>query len=345
MYGFCYGNQCIPGSTTDIAPGKTKPLFALPTTMTVAFVALALERFLGFPGPLRRLIGHPASWLYRFTGVFAMLLPGADAGRTHASLRGALFCLAAMSATLALAIALTTWLRPLPWAWCWEAVLAVPFLQQYATRVRARAVAAALSGADMVQAARAVAVINPASPLPETVAQAVRRTIEAMAWNLSTGIVTPAFWLALFGLPGIIAIASLHAVERRAAASHPQAAGPARALLTSARFLPCKLAGLLVTGAASMVSPAAGTRALEHIHADARLDRLRDANWPRAAFAGVLSIRLGGPEAPGQTERTDHWIGNGSREPALPELRAGLRLLATTLTLFTILMGIAAAFA
>jgi adenosylcobinamide-phosphate synthase len=224
-------------------------------------------------------------------------------------------------------------------------VLAVPFLQQYATRMRTRAVAAALSGADMAQAARAVAVINPASPLPGTMAQAVRRTIEAMAWNLSTGIVTPAFWLALFGLPGIIAIASLHAVERRAAASHPQAAGPARALLTAARFLPCKLAGLLVTGAASMVSPAAGTRALEHIHADAGLDRLRDANWPRAAFAGVLSIRLGGPEAPGQTERTDHWIDNGSREPALPELRAGLRLLATTLTLFTILMGIAAAFA
>lgn len=313
--------------------------------MTVAFVALALERFLGFPGPLRRLIGHPSNWLYRFTGIFALLLPGANSGRTQASLKGALFCIAAMSATMALAVALTAWLRPLPWAWCWEAMLAVPFLQQYATRIRARAVAEALSGGNVTEAARAVAVINHASPLPETEPQAVRRTIEAMAWNLSTGIVTPAFWLALFGLPGIIAIATLHAVERRAAESHPQAVALVGALLTAARFLPCKLAGLLVTGAASMVSPSAGARALEHIHADAPLDRLRDANWPRAAFAGVLSIRLGGPEAPGQTQRTDHWIGNGSREPALPELRAGLRLLATTLTLFTVLMGIAAAFA
>lgn len=320
-------------------------MFALPTTMTVAFVALALERFLGYPGPLRQLVGHPSNWLFRFTGVFSLLLPRPTAGRVQASLRGALFCIAAMSATLALAIALTAWLRPLPWAWCWEAVLAVPFLQQHATRVRARAVAQALSDGNMKEAARAVAVINQACPLPETAAQAIRRTVEAMAWNLSTGIVTPAFWLALFGLPGIIAIAGLHAVERRAAESHPQAVVLVGALLTAVRFLPCKLAGLLVTGAASMVSPSAGARALEHIHADARLDRLRDANWPRAAFAGVLSIRLGGPEAPGQTERTDHWIGNGSREPALPELRAGLRLLATTLTLFTVLTGIAAAFA
>ena len=334
-----------PVSAPDDPAGVTHPLFALPTTMTVAFVALALERFLGFPAPLRRLIGHPASWLYRFTGIFAVLLPGAGTGRTQASLRGALFCLAAMSATLVLAIALTAWLRPLPWAWCWEAVLAMPFLQQYATRMRARAVAAALSGGNLTEAARAVAVINPSSPVPETVAQTVRRTTEAIAWNLSTGIVTPAFWLALFGLPGIVAIGALHAVERRTAASHPQAAGLAGALLTAARFLPCKLAGLLVTGAASMVSPAAGARALEHIHADARLDRVRDANWPRAAFAGILSIRLGGPEMPDQTERTDHWVGNGSRDPALPELRAGLRLLATTLTLFTILTGIAAAFA
>lgn len=221
----------------------------------------------------------------------------------------------------------------------------MPFLQQYATRMRARAVAAALSDGNLTEAARAVAIIYPASPVPQTVSQAVRRTIEAMAWKLSTGIVTPVFWLALFGLPGILAVAALHAVERRAAASHPQAAGLVGALLTASRFLPCRLAGLLVTGAACMMSPSAGARALEHIHADARLDRVRDANWPRAAFAGILSIRLGGPEMPGQTERTDHWIGNGSREPALPELRAGLRLLATSLTLFTILAGIAAAFA
>ncbi len=320
-------------------------VFALPTTMTVAFLALALERFLGFPGPLRRWIGHPAKWLDRFTGIFAVLLPGRQAAATYAGVRGAMFCALATGATLALAIALTTWLRPLPYAWCWEAVLAIPFLQQYATRMRARAVATALSRGNLDEAAQAVAIIDPAAAAPETMAQAVRRTVEAMACNLSTGIVTPAFWLALFGLPGIVTIAALASVERHASAAHPAAAVPVRALLAAGRFLPCKLAGLLVTGAASMVSPPAGARALEHIHADARFDRTRDANWPRAAFAGVLSIRLGGPEVPGQTQRTDHWIGNGARDAEEADLRAGLRLLATTLTLFTVLAGLAAAFA
>ena len=320
-------------------------MIVLPTTMTVAFLALALERFLGFPGPLRRLVGHPASWLDRFTGIFAVLLPGSQAAAPLAALKGALFCAIATGATMALTLALTAWLRPIPYAWCWEAVLAVPFLQQYATRIRARAVAAALSRGNMDEAAHAVAVIAPRAVAPETRPQAVRRTVEAMAWHLSTGVVTPAFWLALFGLPGIVCVAALASVERHAATAHPASAHPVRLLLTAARFLPCKLSGLLVAGAASMVSPSAGARALEHIHADARFDLVRDANWPRAAFAGVLSIRLGGPEAPGQTQRTDHWIGNGSRDADEADLRAGLRLLATTLTLFTVLAGLAAAFA
>jgi adenosylcobinamide-phosphate synthase len=313
--------------------------------MTVAFLALAIERFLGFSSPLRKLIGHPTRWLDRFTGIFAMLLPGNQAAKLQATLRGAMFCIVSVGASLALSTALTGWLRPLPYAWCWEAALAVPFLQQYATRMRARAVAAALSRGNMDEAAHAVAAINPEAPAPQTPAQAVRRTIEGMAWNLCAGIVTPAFWLAVFGLPGIVTIAALGAVERHAVTANPTSAAPVRLLLSAARFLPCKLAGLLVAGAASMVSPSAGARALEHIQADARFDRTRDANWPRAAFAGVLSIRLGGPEAPGQTQRTDHWIGNGARDADEADLRAGLRLFATTLTLFTVLAGLAAAFA
>ena len=319
-------------------------MFVLPTTLTVAFIALALERFLGFPSPLRRLIGHPVEWLQRFAGIFAALLPGAEASRSRKLFMGTAFCLVSLSATLALAAAFTAWLRPLGYAWCWEAVLAVPFIQQYATRVRVRAVTDALSNQDIPRAAQAVSILSPDMPAPETEAQAVRRAVEAMARNLVTDVVTPAFWLALFGLPGIIAVATLDAVLLRTGSDQATSATP-RALLLAARFLPGKFAGLLVAGAASLLSPSAGARALEHIHADARFDKVRDASWSRAAFAGVLDMRLCGPETPGQTQRTDHWIGNGSREPGVKHLRHGVRLFATTLTLFTLLTGLAAAFA
>lgn len=319
-------------------------MFALPTTLTVAFVALALERFLGFPSPLRKLIGHPIDWLYRFTGIFAVLVPSAEGTRARKLVMGGAFTLIAMGVTLILAVALTSWLRPLGYAWCWEAVLAVPFIQQYATRVRARAVATALARNDMSAARDAVHMLEPEAAPPETEPEAVRRTVEAMAKRLVSDIITPVFWLALFGLPGIITIAALEAVLRRIGNDGTTSA-LARAIAHAARFLPGKMSGLLVTGAASLLSPSAGARALEHIHADARFDRVRDANWARAAFAGILKIRLAGPESPGQTQRTDHWIGNGTRDASLSDLRTALRLLATSLTLLTILTGLAAAFA
>jgi adenosylcobinamide-phosphate synthase len=319
-------------------------MFALPTTLTVAFIALALERFLGFPSPLRKLTGHPINWLYRFTGIFAVLVPGAEGSQARKLVMGGAFTVLAVMATLALTLALTSWLRPLGYAWCWEALLAVPFIQQYATRVRARAVAAALVRNDIKAATEAVHMLAPDAVPPGTEAQAVRRTVEAMAKRLVSDIVTPVFWLALFGLPGIVTVAALEAVVRRTADDRSTSA-LARALMRAARFLPGKLSGILVAGAASLLSPSAGARALEHIHADARFDRVRDANWARAAFAGILKIRLAGPETPGQTRRTDHWIGNGTRDATLTDLRAAMRLLATTLTLLTILAGIAAAFA
>jgi adenosylcobinamide-phosphate synthase len=319
-------------------------MFALPTTMTVALVALTVERLLGFPSPLRRLIGHPIDWLTRFVSVFDALVTGETGSRAGKVIRGTAFCLLAVTCSGVLAFAFVSWLRPLPYAWCWEGIVAVPFLQQYATRVRARTVSEALAR-DNFEAARSAALMfTPAGEAPQTEPQAVRRTVEMMAHSLATNIVTPLFWLALFGLPGIICVAALDAINRHTA-NDPGTNWCARTLLFAARFLPGKIAGVMVAGAASLLSPAAGARALEHIHEDGKFDQVRDANWSRAAFAGALDIRLGGPEIPGQTLRTDHWIGTGERDPGVKALRAAQRLLANTLTLLTVLMAIAAAFA
>ncbi len=336
----------LPRRGITLTPSRRpdQRMFALPTTMTVALVALALERFLGFPSPLRRLIGHPIEWLARLVGVFDALVTGETGSRPGKLLRGAVFCLLSVTSAVVLAFAFTSWLRPLPYAWCWEAIAAMPFLQQYATRVRARAVSEALARNNLVEARAEALVFTPEGEAPETGPQAVRRTVEMMARSLVTDIMTPMFWLALFGLPGIICVAALDAVDRQTARD-ASINRFAHTVLFAARFLPGKLAGVLVAGAASLLSPSAGARALEHIHADGRFDRVRDANWTRAAFAGALDIRLAGPEIPGQTRRTDHWIGTGEREPGVRQLRAGQRLLANSLTLLTLLMAIAAAFA
>ncbi|MEM9473227.1 MAG: CobD/CbiB family cobalamin biosynthesis protein [Pseudomonadota bacterium] len=311
--------------------------------MTVAFVALALERALGYPSPLRRFIGHPANGLYLLNGVFAALVPDAGAAATRRVIMGAAFCLLSVSVTLALAIVATVTLRTFPYAWFWEGLLAVPFLAQYALRVRARAVADALdTDLGAAQGALTHLVNHDLSQLDKS--ETARGCLEALAQNTATAVVTPAIWLALFGLPGIIAVSALSAVHRRLGGDH-KARTFARLLDTAANYLPARLTGLLFAGAASMTSPSAGARALEIIWQDAgKADNLI-SGWPECSVAGALDIRLGGPRLYGDSWVERNRFGDGVEHVTTQDLRAGLKLLAQTLTLFTLLVGIAAAFA
>lgn len=306
-------------------------------------MALALERALGYPSPLRRFIGHPANGLYLLNGVFAALVPDAGAAATRRVIMGAAFCLLSVSVTLALAIVATVTLRTFPYAWFWEGLLAVPFLAQYALRVRARAVADALdTDLGAAQGALTHLVNHDLSQLDKS--ETARGCLEALAQNTATAVVTPAIWLALFGLPGIIAVSALSAVHRRLGGDH-KARTFARLLDTAANYLPARLTGLLFAGAASMTSPSAGARALEIIWQDAgKADNLI-SGWPECSVAGALDIRLGGPRLYGDSWVERNRFGDGVEHVTTQDLRAGLKLLAQTLTLFTLLVGIAAAFA
>ncbi len=306
-------------------------------------MALTLERFLGYPSPLRRLIGHPANGLYVLNGVFTALVPDAESSPARRVIMGAAFCLLAMSVTLALAVVATTTLRSLPYAWFWEGLLAVPFLAQYALRVRARAVADALN-TDLAAAQNALShlVNHDLSQLDKS--ETARGCLEAVAQNTATAVVTPAFWLALFGLPGIIAISALSAVQRRLAGDN-KARLLAKSLDIAVNYLPARLTGVLFAGAASMTSPTSGARALEIIWQDAGKAGNLISGWPESAMAGALDIRLGGPRRYGDTWVERNWVGDGIEHLTIQELRAGFKLLAQTLTLFTLLVGIAAAFA
>ena len=89
-------------------------MLEISATLTVAFVALALERLLGYPSPVRRMLGHPANGLYMLNGVFTALVPDPESTAVRRTVMGATFCLLSVGVTLILAIVATTALRTLP---------------------------------------------------------------------------------------------------------------------------------------------------------------------------------------------------------------------------------------
>lgn len=121
-----------------------------------------------------------------------------------------------------------------------------------------------------------------------------RSAIESAAENLSDGVVAPALWFLLFGLPGLLAYKAVNTADSMIGYLSPRYAefGWAAARLDDVlNFVPARLtAALLSVGAGRPI----GWR---DIAQDARLHRSPNAGWPEAAMARALDISLAGPRS------------------------------------------------
>ncbi len=121
-----------------------------------------------------------------------------------------------------------------------------------------------------------------------------RAAIESAAENLSDGVVAPAFWFLLLGLPGILAYKVIntadsmigHRTER-----HEEFGMGAARLDDAVNWIPARLTCLLIALSNGVWS---GFRSLA---GDAALHRSPNAGWPEAAIAAVLNIALSGPRS------------------------------------------------
>lgn len=114
--------------------------------------------------------------------------------------------------------------------------------------------------------------------------------IESLAESFCDGVVMPAFWFALLGLPGLFAAKAINTADSLVGHRTPrfEAFG-----WTSARaddliaFIPARLSGALIC--------LAGRGGWRIMVRDARYHVSPNAGWPEAAMAGVLGRLLGGP--------------------------------------------------
>lgn len=114
--------------------------------------------------------------------------------------------------------------------------------------------------------------------------------IESLAESFCDGVVMPAFWFAVAGLPGLFAAKAIntadsmvgHRTDRFAAFGWASARAD-----DLAAYLPARLSAVLIC--------LAGRGGWDVMRRDARHHASPNAGWPEAAMAGVLGRRLGGP--------------------------------------------------
>ena len=182
------------------------------------------------------------------------------------------------------------------------------------------AVAAALEES-LDEGRRAVARIVGRDPASLDEAGVARAAIESAAENFADGVVAPAVWLAVAGLPGILVCKAINTADSMIGHRNERYAafGWAAARLDDLlNLVPARLAGLLLAG---------GTGAMRIMWRDAARHRSPNAGWPEAAMAARLDLALAGPRRYGGVMVEDAWLNpEGRRAPRAKDARAACRV-------------------
>ncbi|WP_136656475.1 adenosylcobinamide-phosphate synthase CbiB [Nitratireductor sp. XY-223] len=125
-----------------------------------------------------------------------------------------------------------------------------------------------------------------------------RAAIESLSENFSDGVVAPALWYAVFGLPGILFYKMLNTADSMIGHRNERhgAFGRAAARLDDlANWPAARLSAVLIAAGALIVrGGGAARRALDAARRDAALHRSPNAGWPECAMAGSLGLALAG---------------------------------------------------
>ncbi|HEV7251533.1 MAG TPA: adenosylcobinamide-phosphate synthase CbiB [Mesorhizobium sp.] len=301
--------------------------------LTLAGLALLFERFCGYPDGLFRLIGHPVTWIGRLIAwLDRRWNRDADPPKTRRR-AGVAALLVLLLAALLSAWALQSLLLGSPWGLLLLAVPASSLLAQKSLQIHVRAVADVLEGGGLPAGRKAVSMIVGRDPEKLDEAGVARAAIESLAENFSDGVVAPAFWLALLGLPGAAAYKAVNTADSmigHRTARHEQF-GWASARFDDLVNLPAsRLTALLLILAAFLVPVASPRAAWKAVWRDAPKHRSPNAGWPEAAMAGALGLALNGPRFYGGVLAHDAFMGEGGRrEAAAQDIRRALRLYRT----------------
>ncbi|MEM6848897.1 MAG: adenosylcobinamide-phosphate synthase CbiB [Pseudomonadota bacterium] len=150
-----------------------------------------------------------------------------------------------------------------------------------------------------------------------------RGAIEALSESVSDGVIAPAFWLAVGGLPGIVAYKVVNTADSMIGHRTPryQDFGWASARLDDAmNIIPARLTALLALACARILP------SRKQVAADASRHVSPNAGWPEAAFAHALGIALGGPRRYGERELDGAWLNGSGREARLADIAPALAL-------------------
>ncbi|WP_221793914.1 adenosylcobinamide-phosphate synthase CbiB [Aquisediminimonas sediminicola] len=160
---------------------------------------------------------------------------------------------------------------------------------------------------------------------------------ETLAESLCDGIVAPAFWFLLLGLPGLFifkCISTADSMIGHKDARHGEFGWAAARLDDLLNWVPARLSGLLIC-------IAGGRDSWRIMWRDAHRHLSPNAGWPESAMAGALALQLGGGASYASDWIARQTLGDGLR-PTPADLQRAMIIFRRACGLLWLITGVIA---
>ena len=294
-------------------------------TLTGLFPLLAgwlLDLVLGDPSWLP----HPVVWFGKVIAFFEHKL---NKGY-HRILKGAFVAVGLIAATFAIGLIINSQLPIINFIIVFYCLAGTTLIRE--VRDVFRAVDQSLEEG-RVQVARIVG-----RDTSELSAQEVRTAaLETLAENLSDGVIAPLFWLAILGVPGMLAYKMVNTLDSMIGYKterYKDFGCWAAHIDDIANYIPARLTALL------MIIASGKMKLLRFVRRYGRMHASPNSGYPEAALAGILNCRFGGPHYYFGELFDKPFIGENDRELTTDDMKKAVRINRTAEVLMVILTGL-----
>jgi len=283
----------------------------------------------GYPAALARSIGHPVTWMGQLITWLDRRLNRDDASPEARRRAGGVALLVLLVVVGLVALVVEQTLLLLPLGLLFAAIAASTMLAQRSLLVHVGQVADALEDGGLEAGREAVAHIVGRDTAGLDEAGVARAAIESLAENFSDGVVAPAFWMVIAGLPGAALYKAINTADSMIGhrTERHQDFGRTAAQLDDIVNLPAsRLSALLIVAAAYLTKGASASAAWQATWRDGPKHASPNAGHPEAAMAGALGLSLAGPRVYDGAITDGAWMGEGRREVNASDIRTALEL-------------------
>jgi adenosylcobinamide-phosphate synthase len=204
----------------------------------------------------------------------------------------------------------------------------------------------AVARGDLDGARRAVARLVGRDTAPMDGAACRRAVIESLSENLTDGFVSPVFWYAVGGLPGLLSfkvVSTMDSMVGYKTERYLRFGWCGARTDDLMNWIPARITWLLLSAVAAVLPGYSGRKSLAVGWRQHAIVPGPNSGWSEAAIAGALERRLIGPIWAGGQLVTDVWLGDPADAPAGGEgdfRRAAVLVTATGILSAAIAIGI-----